>query len=231
MYEPIPDSYLVYRPSVKELAEYDTIDKIVVLAKSLDVSLWPLDIIGQIAELVKRQYDKEAAEREIKLAELVALGNMQDLCWQEILVRREKRNLEKLISAGSRKIEKKFFLTINFPTKLVQKNEREFLLDMIQRLGEIANLNLMNVTPEKYIEKDNAVAIHYHIHAEVETTYAKSQLIVNVASKFKKFISKNFIDVKPYKDIRHDKYLEGCKKDSKMKYVEMDRQWRESIGI
>lgn len=74
---------------------------------------------------------------------------------------------------------------------------------------------------------------HPHCHFLIQSKLPKSKIIEKIwaAKGIKKIVlQKSFIDYKvamPY----HDKYVLGDKQDDKLKYVEMDRQWREKNNI
>jgi len=94
------------------------------------------------------------------------------------------------------------------------------------------------------IEKHRENGVHHHAHMLItfKEKYASSIIIQDfykVAGMREIVTNKAFIDVKsPYKKkcicqpyALYDQYIRGHKKEEKMKYVEMDRQWRNENNI
>lgn len=78
--------------------------------------------------------------------------------------------------------------------------------------------------------------IHPHVHMKIYWSgqLNKSQIIQAIfrARHGKKLVlGKNFIQFDNWIPETHDNYLNGIKKESKMKYVDMDREWRSKNSI
>lgn len=74
---------------------------------------------------------------------------------------------------------------------------------------------------------------HPHIHILFDSCLTKSKILEKLwaASGIKKIVlKKTFIDYKPALDIHYD-YIMGVKQESKMKFVQMDRDWRDANNI
>lgn len=115
----------------------------------------------------------------------------------------------------------RFFVTIGFNHQTWSINK---CLELIQVILSFDWLITARIVFELHRENGE----HPHIHMLIETTQPKSKVVEKLwaAKGIKKIVlKKTFIDVKVAL-VSHDDYIAGIKQESKMKYVEMDRQWR-----
>lgn len=117
------------------------------------------------------------------------------------------------------------FVTIGF-------NHQEFTIPKaFELIKSILNSDKVLDGSFAVMENYRENGTHSHVHMKIYysgTTY-KSMLIQTMyrSKNAKKLIlSKNFIDVKEFQPY-HDDYLQGNKKENKIKYVEMDKRWRQ----
>jgi len=113
--------------------------------------------------------------------------------------------------------------------------------DVKDQLQVIKNiLNNKKVNQEKsfavYERFRDDGKVHPHVHFKlVLRRYERPSKVVEFifATKWLKKVchAKNFIDVDKYIEARHDKYLDGDKKEAKVADVERDRQYRLSNNI
>lgn len=231
-----------------ELCDYDSISKAEILARALDVDITSYKFIS---ELWKPEYGYSMVDFEGDKIQIVVSNEMTKESWDkevldmilrriydEILVRREKRKLEKLISATGVKAAKSFFVTIGLDDKqFTKQNERERILAILSRLTNIKDINVDKYVVEKHRRADNgSIYIHRHIHCKITSDFRKSKIIQYVFQKLNTkanaYVSqKNFIDVKPWIEDIHDEYLDGNKESKKVECVEMDRKWREELNL
>lgn len=116
------------------------------------------------------------------------------------------------------------FVTIGF-------NHQEFtVLKAFELVKSVLNSDKVLDGSFAVMENYRENGIHPHVHMKLYysgKTY-KSALIQTIyrSKNAKKLIlSKNFIDVKDFQS-HHEDYLNGNKQENKMKYVEMDINWR-----
>lgn len=117
------------------------------------------------------------------------------------------------------------FVTIGF-------NHQEFTISKaFELIKSILNSDKVLDGSFAVMENYRENGTHPHVHMKIYysgTTY-KSMLIQTMfrSKNAKKLIlSKNFIDVKEFQPY-HDEYLQGNKQENKIKYVEMDKNWRQ----
>lgn len=117
------------------------------------------------------------------------------------------------------------FVTIGF-------NHQEFTISKaFELIKSILNSDKVLDGSFAVMENYRENGIHPHVHMKIYysgSTY-KSMLIQTMyrSKNAKKLIlSKNFIDIKEFQPY-HEEYLQGNKKENKIKYVEMDKNWRE----
>lgn len=74
---------------------------------------------------------------------------------------------------------------------------------------------------------------HPHTHLLIETSYGFGDIKYNLTRPkyIKELVTKdNFVDIKPAMSYHYD-YINLIKKEEKMKYVEMDNEWRKKNDI
>lgn len=83
------------------------------------------------------------------------------------------------------------------------------------------------------LHRENGIHPHCHFYIETHSKIPKSKIIEKVwavAGIKKVILNKNFVDLKIAQPI-HMKYIQGEKQEAKLKYVAMDKQWREENNI
>lgn len=116
----------------------------------------------------------------------------------------------------------KWFITIGFnhQTWSVEKCKKciSRILDMEWIISAKANFELYRTN-----------GLHPHVHFAIETKEPKSRILDKLFRPQyvqKLVLSKNFIDVQPFLDPQHLKYINLDKVSEKMECVEKDRVWR-----
>lgn len=223
---------LVYE---KELAEYDTLEKVIVLARALEIDvdyyLSPYDLyIGLHKDgTFKRLGIEPESEADLHYCKI---DDLKIAIWNEMQLRRERRKLEKLIHG--KKDGKFWFVTVGLDDKIfTDKNEAEIINPLVKRICDTPGLGDIKFVVEKFRRNDGGdIYIHRHIHMLFESNLAKSKIVQFLFQKAKKYVaSANFVDVKPDPSRSRLKYIMGEKVDEKLKCVEMDREWRKKCGI
>lgn len=134
--------------------------------------------------------------------------------------------LEKIMIDLGKSYEKTYFVTVGFNHQTF--NPKTF----IAYVETVKSFDWIKVFKAKFeIYRENGE--HPHCHMKIETALPKSKIIEKLhRAKFGKtlILKKEFIDVKPF-CAYHEMYLEGNKKEEKMKYVELDKVYRASHGI
>lgn len=230
------------------LDKYDTVDKVLALARAFDVPQERVDYIfeseGFAYSLVKA--DVPYLLRLSKLVPNFDLDSHRDdmiimrLKWaikDAIELRRARRDIAALVNDDGNAETRKWFVTVNFDDVVVtDKVESGVISNFMDRVTSISGLNVISYVPEKF--REGGKQIHRHIHMIIESDYKKSKVIQYIFQKNIKvgkekslaISKKEFIDVKKWES-HHDNYIKGIKRDEKQDCVEMDRVWRAEKGI
>jgi len=125
------------------------------------------------------------------------------------------------------------FITIGY-------NEQTITPSLMKTQGEKLS-KLKYFSDVQYVhEKHRENGIHHHTHFLVKTVSSipKSKLIqyvFQIAGMKNVVLGKQFIDIKTYKDgstyENYMKYISGDKKAEKLKYCELDSQWRKKYNL
>jgi len=128
-----------------------------------------------------------------------------------------------------------YFITVGYDDKIITET---LIRKYSQRIATSAYFDSCEYVNEKFRKDDKGnIYIHHHTHFLVKCDLPKSRLIDRVFATVKKVVqSKNFIDIKGYKDNvgSYDdklKYIRGDKIESKMECVLMDREWRNTNNL
>lgn len=114
-----------------------------------------------------------------------------------------------------------WFVTIGFNHQTFEVSRAVAFIKAISALEWVQDFKAV-------LETHRENGIHPHCHMYIKTELPKSKIVdkVNRSKGANKLIlARNFIDVKPWCDYHAD-YIVGNKKDDKIKYVELDKQWR-----
>lgn len=123
----------------------------------------------------------------------------------------------------------KYFITFNF-------NDDNFDLDKImpafERLRDKSYINKMDAVFEYHGSKSN----HPHIHMILEVsgpdrTYGRFKKLLTRTQLYKLLAADNFFDIKKFIADRHEDYVDGNKKEDKIKLVELDKEWRAKLNL
>lgn len=166
-------------------------------------------------DIMKQIYSKPACSQEFARTMF-----LRDLEWYRKSQRLEMELLKQLDS------NTEHFVTIGFnhQTWSIQK-----CVSVIENILSFDWINKAKAVFELYRVNGE----HPHVHILLESVLPKSKILEKIwATKgIKKVVlSKSFIDYKS-KNQSHDNYINGQKTDEKMKYVQMDSEWREKNNI
>jgi hypothetical protein len=220
-------SHFIMPNQYRCLIDYNTVDKSVSLARSLDVDSVAID--RALSLLTFRELRSEFTEVELNET-VIDLINMHS--YEQILMRRARRDISRLVdSDGVKKDIKTWFVTVNFDDSILTDDVETLLIQKaLDKLRSAKKFQIDNFVVEKY--REGGSDIHRHIHMKVQFDGYKSKLaqfvfesIPRTKEKLKLVKAQNFIDVDPFLP-RHDRYIAGDKTDIKLKCVEMDRKWR-----
>lgn len=210
-------------PWDKELHAYKTYDQLVTLAKALEVPFrLPDDVY----------FDRSG---NVAIPEDICLQTKMDLLkmdiYEEMLVRREKKNIERLLFGQ----EQKFcFVTVGFnDNHFDDTNEALLINPAIEKIVATPGFDNVQFVVEKFRKNEKGeVYIHRHVHLLIDTNLRKGKVIQYIFQKAKKICdAPNFIDYKIGERFRFEKYIKGDKTDGKLECVEMDKKWRSEKKI
>lgn len=144
---------------------------------------------------------------------------------------RNMQNIIKLQTEGEIASDpKKCFITLTFDqNKATPDKVLKFLYQLRDKTKWI---NGMTAVIENH--KSTGILLHAHLILEFKERITKSKVIEKLWSlKGLREImgASNYIDYKVYRVIEHEKYVRGDKKEEKMPYVMLDREWREANHI
>lgn len=154
-------------------------------------------------------------------------------CADEILRRRERMNISKLVRGEATEENTKwYFVTIGFNDSIVtDENEVKVFNSVIDKILKTKGFENIRFVAEKFRQD----GIHRHIHFLIDSDYKKSKIIQYVYQKCKNHVhGQQAVDVKTYKDnskLVYENYIAGRKRIEKLKFVEMDREWRAAREI
>lgn len=140
---------------------------------------------------------------------------------------KQQKALQKLydvIQDGTR--TSKYFVTVSFSEEL-------FTVDTFKTWWSKMTSKAKVINCRGVLERHSDAGQNTHVHMIIETPFRKGRLLQFIweTAGIKKLISeKNFIDVKEYSE-RHEEYINGDKRESKVEYVEKDREFRKNNGI
>lgn len=222
-------------PWDKELSSYDTVEKLATLAHAMELD--PLYIMRSItctrALIAEGSYTRLGleipTERELEEMEMDFL---KVAIYEEILIRREKRKLEKLIHGDSG--NKHWFVTIGFDDKQFKEdNEAMIINPLVKKICDTPGFENVKFVVEKFRKNEKGqIYIHRHVHFVFDSNYRKSKIIQFCFQKVKRYVvGPNFIDVKPDPNNERDKYIRGEKIEAKLECVERDKVWRKEKKI
>lgn len=219
-------------PWDKELSSYDTVDKLATLASAMELD--PLYITRAVRQMrmlqVEKPFPDPLSDKELDDLEIDFL---RMAIYEEILVRREKRKLEKLIHGENSNI-KSYFVTIGLDDKQFKEdNEAMIINPMMKKLIDTPGFDNMKYVIEKYRKNEEGIIYeHRHIHMVFDSNLRKSKIIQYCFQKTKRYVQGvNFIDVKLDPGRARERYINGQKAESKIECVEKDRTWRQEKKI
>lgn len=147
------------------------------------------------------------------------------------VVQQEIRNDVKNIVLGKNPDSMKwYFITVGYDDKTITHTQINQYSRKLSEKNYFSDVRFVNEKFRK--DKDGKIYVHHHTHFLVVCDLPKSKIIDRVYACVKKVVSsKNFVDVKGYKDncgSYQNKldYINGNKLSEKMECVEMDRKWR-----
>lgn len=123
----------------------------------------------------------------------------------------------------------KYFVTFNF-------NDNNFdltkILPALEKLKSKTYIHKMDAVFEYHGSKHN----HPHIHMILEVsgpdrTEGRFKKLIRRTQLYNILSADNYLDFKRYSPERHEDYLEGGKKESKLKLLEQDKIWREQLNL
>ena len=145
-------------------------------------------------------------------------------------IRKEMTDLIREIGDNTRKW---YFTTIGYDDENITIDKIKGYTKKLLCKEHFRNVELVN---EKHRRgEDGKIYIHHHVHILFESDLPKSKIIDRIFDLVNKSVkSKNFIDVKGYKDKDLKgrtyesclKYIKGDKQKSKTECLELDRNWR-----
>lgn len=123
----------------------------------------------------------------------------------------------------------KYFVTFNY-------NDDNFDLKLIMNSLERLFNKTYIVNAEAVFEYHGSKNNHPHIHCIFEVkgqdrTFGRFKKTLKTSPLYKLLKADNFFDFKKFIAERHEDYLEGNKRDEKLKNVEKDKAWREELGL
>lgn len=140
--------------------------------------------------------------------------------------KRISKQIEKEVLKSIGEVSNLWFVTIGFnhQTWTIPK-----CVKVIEKILQMDWINAAKANFELFRENGE----HPHVHFLINTSLPKSKILEKLfRPKYvtEIVLSKNFIDVKPAETV-HKKYIKMEKQESKMKYVDMDIQWRSKNNI
>lgn len=219
-------------PWDRELSSYDTIEKLQILARALELNCDDVDyIVNCIYDFQKRNPNHNS---NLSVAEITQFAILQyrERIWNEMEVRREKRKLEKLIfgQTGCRS----WFVTIGLDDNQFNDNNEAIIINpLVKKIISTPGFDNVKFVVEKFRRNDQGnIYIHRHIHLVFDCNMRKSKIIQFCFQKAKRYVAgQNFIDVKEDNGRSRDKYISGDKTQSKLECVAKDRMWRKEKNI
>lgn len=158
--------------------------------------------------------------------------------YRELMILYERRDeIVKRVSrdtAGIGQI-KWYFITIGYDDRFITPS-------IMKRMGDIISskdyfTDVMFVHEKHRRDASGNIYIHHHTHFLVVCNLPKTRIIDRLYATVKKYVSsKNFVDVKSYKDNvgsyeQKVNYIEGNKTHDKMECVKLDDIWRHENGL
>lgn len=212
-------------PWIKELSAYDNIDKLLILARALELDMTK----NMQVRTILYENPSDLSRQEIDQLCI-------DLCrmdiYEEMQVRRERRKLEKLIF--SNESGKSYFVTIGLDDKQFNEDNEAFIINpLVKKIIETPGFDNLKFVVEKFRKnEEGSIYVHRHIHLLFDCKFPKSKVIQFCFQKAKKYVSsQNFIDVKLDVGRTREKYIGGQKTSYKLECVDLDRKWRENKKI
>jgi len=166
-------------------------------------------------EIMKQVYENEKASQEY-----AKLTFAQDLQW--------KKKSNKLLLELERELSTttSHFITIGFNHQTWNIEQCVFVIDNIMAFDWISSGRAV-------FELHRENGEHPHCHFLIESVLPKSKILEKIwaCKGIKKCVlKKSFIDYKS-ENQNHRNYIHGKKTEDKMKYVELDREWRSNNNI
>jgi len=128
-----------------------------------------------------------------------------------------------------------YFITVGYDDENITVDKIRKFSQAVATSKYFDDVQLVN---EKFRKNDQGeIYIHHHTHFLVKCELSKSRVIDRVFATVKKVVkSKNFVDVKGYKDgcgsyAQKLKYINGDKTEHKLECVQKDILWRQENNL
>lgn len=201
---------------------------------------------------VYQQYKPEWLTEESIMFQYRILQNQQSLEWIEgyfrklakniIIFNNRKMDLKRETARFIREVgdnfKKWYFVTVGYDDENITVDKMRSLSKKLSEKDCFREIRYVN---EKFRRGENGeIYIHHHIHLLFESDLPKSKIIDRVFETVNKSVkSKNFVDVKGYKDKDLKgrtyesclKYISGDKISSKKECLDLDKIWRSENNL